>query len=176
MLTKGYANRKLTYNLVYRVKDNGDLSSKQEQRPPDMSGFFENDDDLPNLIVETVEEPNDWDCLQGNRIVKPAYFIPKLLGLQSRHMQKCTAGTIQFKKETRKGLLCQWTLECDSCNQQFVIHNEAPNNDQLNVAAAWAAVTSGIGFSQFESVLGVLDVPVMCKNTFVRKEETIEKV
>ncbi|XP_063238957.1 uncharacterized protein LOC134540255 [Bacillus rossius redtenbacheri] len=46
----------------------------------------------------------------------------------------------------------------------------------MNSAGTWATVTSGISFSQFENVLGVLDVPAMSKNTFLKKEVEVEKV
>lgn len=91
-------------------------------------------------------------------------------------MKQCTLGTVQFKKEIRNGLHCKWVIECDTCHREYAVQNEEAVPDVLNSAGAWAALTSGIGFAQFESVLGTLDVPAMNHKTFLKKESRVEKV
>ncbi|KAJ8871913.1 hypothetical protein PR048_028253 [Dryococelus australis] len=54
--------------------------------------------------------------------------------------------------------------------------NDEAGPDVLNNAGAWAALTSGIGFSQFENMLGTLGFPAMIHNTFSKNESFVEKV
>ncbi|KAJ8888103.1 hypothetical protein PR048_007590 [Dryococelus australis] len=132
---------------------------------------------LPPLPIETQEpHASSWDNVKGNGIFSPGLVIPKLLKLQIVHMTQFTLGTMEFKKEIRNGLHCSWTFECDTCHRESCLENEEAGPDVLNNAGAWAALTSGIGFSQIENILGTLDVPSMNHNTFLKNESFVEKV
>ncbi|XP_063229241.1 uncharacterized protein LOC134536049 [Bacillus rossius redtenbacheri] len=136
----------------------------------------EREDDLPPLVVETVKESTSWDELTGNRIFTPGFVIPVILQIQSSHTRKCTAGTIRFKKEILSGLHCKWVLECDMCHREYEIQNVRSGSSVINTSGAWAALSSGVGFSQFENTLSVLNVPSMSQNTFLKEECLIEKI
>lgn len=130
---------------------------------------------MPPLLVEEAKELTSWDKLTGNRIFNPGYVIPVILQIQSSHTRKCTAGTLEFKKEVRSGLYCKWIIECDMCHREYQIKNDKLETVS-NTSGTWAALSSGIGFAQFENMLSLMNVPSLCQNTFIKEEQYIEKV
>ncbi|KAJ8875552.1 hypothetical protein PR048_023447 [Dryococelus australis] len=58
-------------------------------------------------------------------------------------------------------------------HEQLRINFRKAGPDVLNNAGAWAVLTSGIGFSQFENMLGTLDVPAMSHKAFSKNESVV---
>lgn len=67
-------------------------------------------------------------------------------------------------------------MECDGCHREYSVLNDKPDSSVINSLGTWAAISSGVGFTQFENILAVLNVPSMSFNTFVKKECDLEKV
>lgn len=66
---------------------------------------------------------------------------------------------------------------CDNCNQPIILFSErSGENEQINKSAVWGSMAVGIGHSQFEELLGVLDVPFMTQKSFSRKTVEVKKV
>ncbi|CAH2017030.1 unnamed protein product [Acanthoscelides obtectus] len=60
----------------------------------------------------------------------------------------------------------------------MVIESEPPctTKKSVNTAAVWGSISTGIGHSQHEELMGVLNVPAMTFRTFRKKTSTVKKV
>ncbi|KAK5639486.1 hypothetical protein RI129_011978 [Pyrocoelia pectoralis] len=122
-------------------------------------------EELPELHVErsTVFPSN----LHGNRLVEIAYFVEqsRRLGI---HDAKCTMGKMEFQHESRNGLLSYFTYFCQTCENEIKIKTH--HGDDVNENFVWGGSAIGLGYSQSEELLSVLNVPVMTKKTYKKLE------
>lgn len=117
------------------------------------------------------------DLVKGRRIVDIGYMLSQYEKVAT-HRFHCTMGHMKFVKETRKGLKVTLHFFCDNCERKMIVTSErdSASNDDINKAAVWGSMAIGIGHSQCEEFLGVLDVPFMTQNTYFRKTSEVKKV
>lgn len=137
----------------------------------------ESESDLPDLIIEKDENYVPWEeCIQGNRCVNIAHFI-KQISLIEIHRNKCTMGKFIVKSEKRCGLFSTWTFACDTCNEtKTVTSHDDIQDEEINDAVVWGALSIGIGYSQVEELLSVMNIPSMSCTKFRMHEEKIGQV
>lgn len=128
------------------------------------------------LIVERVPYDDEEVNLSGRRVVDINHVL-KQLQIISSHPNKCTMGKYKLKKEYLSGLFSKWTFWCDNCEKEFVVTSVPPNQEEeVNDALSWGAMSVGVGYSQIEEMFSVLDIPVMSHKKYKHHEEKIGQV
>lgn len=139
------------------------------------SGSEESDMEyLPELVVE----PGETECLEliGRRIVDIDHLV-KEISHMATHYKVCTSGRFQLRKELKKGLFSRLKFQCDNCDKiNYVTTEPVDRENELNDAIVWGAVSVGIGFSQTEELLGIMDVPSIGSKKFRKHETRVGKV
>lgn len=140
---------------------------------PETSGT-ESEGELPNLLIEDdIQEEN---IMSGNRVVEPLHFIKQMKPI-FEHSIICTTGKYVLMKEIRNGLSFKLVYFCHNCSNQCIITSEPPHEEgNANKALVWGTISTGIGYSQAEELLGILDIPIMSDKTFRKHETAIEQV
>ncbi|XP_063221397.1 uncharacterized protein LOC134530485 isoform X1 [Bacillus rossius redtenbacheri] len=145
----------------------------------DWVGVEIDDDEFPPLIVENDTTKRSLDSvIQGRRIVNPSFLLPQLEAV-GKHSLSCTTGCLRLRNESRRGLHCVWEYYCEVCGKiQYVTTDEktVQNKPEINTLLVWGTLSSGLGFTQIQEVMGVLDVPVMSSSCFRQNEKEIGKV
>lgn len=141
---------------------------------------------LPDLSIESSfastqpEEPN----ISGRRIVSLSHFVDAVRSLDN-HMCPKSTGRFVFVKERRVGLWSELMFSCTECGEiKKLTTDPVPEPTSLtdkttlgiNDAAVWAFMSIGSGHSQFEEAMSIIEVPVMSKGAFLRREESLGKV
>ncbi|KAF5272889.1 hypothetical protein FQA39_LY07655 [Lamprigera yunnana] len=117
--------------------------------------------ELSELHVErSIVLPSN---LHANRLVEIAYFVEqsRRLGI---HDAKCTIGKMEFRHKTRNGLLSYFMYFCHIRENQIKIKTH--HGDGVNENFVWDGSVIGLGYSQSEELLSVLNFPVMTKKTY----------
>lgn len=135
-------------------------------------GSINEDEQCENVsyVVENVSGKHSGTKfeLEGNRIVNLNTFLEDLK-LISEHNDAfgCTLKNLNLIKEKRLGLNSKLFFICNMCNVELTIHTCKNNNKSINLnyAAVSANTGIGIGYSQINELLGVLDVPCMSQRT-----------
>ncbi|KAF2887417.1 hypothetical protein ILUMI_18756, partial [Ignelater luminosus] len=132
------------------------------------------EEDLPDLELkrETCGTP---PVLDGNRIVDISYFIEevKKIGI---HDSTCTMGKMKFIKEHRRGVTSKLLFGCDTCCKTLHVQTQPENTvETSNEAIVWESLSIGIGFSQLQELLPILNTPAMAKKTYNRYEINVWK-
>ncbi|KAF5303386.1 hypothetical protein FQA39_LY09977 [Lamprigera yunnana] len=118
-------------------------------------------EELSELHVErSIVLPSN---LHANRLVEIAYFVEqsRRLGI---HDAKCTIGKMEFRHKTRNGLLSYFMYFCHIRENQIKIKTH--HGDGVNENFVWDGSVIGLGYSQSEELLSVLNFPVMTKKTY----------
>ncbi|KAF2889230.1 hypothetical protein ILUMI_10915 [Ignelater luminosus] len=112
--------------------------------------------------------------LDGNRIVDISYFIEevKKIGI---HDSTCTMGKMKFIKEHRRRVTSKLLFGCDTCKTLHVQTQPENTVETSNEALVWGSLSIGIGFSQLQELLSVLNTPTMAKKTYNRYEINVWK-
>ncbi|CAG9820787.1 unnamed protein product [Phaedon cochleariae] len=84
-------------------------------------------------------------------------------------------GRMDFKKETRIGIVSKLHFECDNCDKTFIICTSESPNGKLNDSVVWASLSIGIGHSQCEELFGVMNIPSMHQKTFANEMVSVKK-
>lgn len=86
-------------------------------------------------------------------------------------------GKYKFQTEIVSGFFSKWIYYCDNCEKQYVITSEPDGfKEEANEAFVWGAMSIGIGYSQAQEMMSVMDVPVMGANKFRLHEKKIGQV
>lgn len=129
------------------------------------------DEGLPQLLVDSTASESHEPIVVGRRIVDISHFVKEIASM-ANHKNVCTTGHFKLVKETKKGLVSRLHFHCDNCDRdRFVTTEPIDKEEELNDALVWGAVSVGIGYSQTEELLGVMDIPTMGPKKF-RKHET----
>lgn len=136
----------------------------------------ESDDGLEELLIERVEKEYQEEVVVGRRIVDINHLVREIT-LLATHNKVCTAGRFYLVKELKKGLFSKFQFHCDNCNKDaFVTSEPIEKSNELNDALVWGAVSVGIGYSQSDELLGIMDVPIMGPKKFRQHESRVGKV
>lgn len=115
-------------------------------------------------------------CLKDNRIVDIGYFTEELLKI-SEHPRKCTLGKYVFQKEIRNGLSSDLVFFCNNCEREYRVSTTLPDRKaELNDALVWGATSVGIGFSQAQEMMTLLNIPIMSDAKYRKHEAKIGEV
>lgn len=136
------------------------------------------DENLPPMECEADESYRSIsDIMEGRRIVNLGHVL-KEYGKVLNHKYKCTMGRMDFIKETRKGLISYLHFYCDNCGKHYVITTDCTGKSlqDVNNAVVWGSLSVGIGHSQCEELLGVLEIPFMTPKKFVSETHHLKKV
>ncbi|KAH8035576.1 hypothetical protein HPB51_007759 [Rhipicephalus microplus] len=182
------------------------LDFKGEQRQSaactpclDDSGFAREDDatseywdnfgiveeSLPGLSLETsVTTQPEEPIITGRRVVSLAHFVNAVRSLDDHSCPKLT-GRFALVKERRVGLWSELTFTCSECQEIRKLTTDPVTEptsltDKANVgvndAAVWAFMSIGSGHSQFEEAMAVMEISVMSKGAFLRRDESLGKL
>ncbi|XP_039290449.1 uncharacterized protein LOC111056371 [Nilaparvata lugens] len=163
------------------MADAGSSNASWDQRnSPENSFNVENEmnhgDELPPLLFERGEAEPTATQLRGRRIVDIQHVLKQLQVIAS-HPKQCTMGKYTYKREITNGLFCKWLFYCDNCEREFIVTSEPANQkEDVNDALVWGAMAVGIGFSQLEEMMSVLDVPIMGHNKYKSHETRVGNV
>lgn len=159
---------------------NDDSEDESEDNYDPSSEWFgmEIGDNFPPLTIENCSAPKSLsDIVCGRRVVKPSFLLPQLETV-AKHPLRCTNGHLKLYKEIRIGLHCLWMYKCDVCDkiQYVTTDDKREERSEVNTALVWGALATGVGYSQVQEMLGVMDIPVMSSAFFRKQEIEIEKV
>lgn len=130
---------------------------------------------LPPLEIERhSNRTSHLEQLSGRRIVNIGHILSEYEKVL-KHPGACTMGKMKLIKESRTGLITRLHFYCDNCEKKLIISSE-PNDHNINSAAAWGCMSVGIGHSQCEELLAVLDIPFMNTKTFAKEVINVKKV
>ncbi|KAJ8894637.1 hypothetical protein PR048_007301 [Dryococelus australis] len=108
-------------------------------------------DDFQSLIIENYSRTRSLDfIIPGRRIVNPSYLLPQLEAIRKQPLS-CIGGCLQLHSEKRKGLHLKYEYYCEVCEEIHLGH--------INLS-------SGLGYSQMQEVIGVMDLPIMTSSSF----------
>lgn len=168
-----YHNFFTTLSRVCRVDNSpNEIDPASPQEPMDLS---DSECSLPELLIEQGS-PEPENTITGRRIVDINHVL-RQLEIISSHGRVCTMGRYKFQRKVVNGLISTFYYYCDNCEKECSFTNEPTEKGQeINNAIVWGSVSIGIGYSQTEELLSVLDVPMMGRKKFVVHEKKIGKV
>ncbi|KAF2887600.1 hypothetical protein ILUMI_18573 [Ignelater luminosus] len=143
----------ISQKLRHKREQALNMCSSDEYVPEDSHVQYYNslpEEDLPDLELER-ETCGTPLVLDGNRIVDISYFIEEVkeIGI---HDSTCTMGKMKFIKEHLRGV-----------------------TSKLLFALVFGSLSIGIGFSQLQELLSVLNTSTMAKKTYNRYEINVWK-
>lgn len=133
------------------------------------------------LLPLDIEIDNNFKTIseqvQGRRIVNLGYVLEEYEKI-IKHPQFCTMGRMNFIKESRCGLVTKLHFFCDNCEKSKIISSEpaGTNLKNINVATVWGSHSIGIGYSQCEELMGILDVPFLSDKCFAKETFKLKHV
>ncbi|KAH9372995.1 hypothetical protein HPB48_018976 [Haemaphysalis longicornis] len=141
---------------------------------------------LPELSFERdVSVPtaqNGGVC--GRRVVSVGHFMKAAQELGEHRCPFPGGGHFEFEEERRIGLWSEFKFQCSGCHEVTKVTTDpvaepTPLAEKaalgVNDATVWAFTSIGSGHSHLEEALSVMEIPVMCKKTFLRREEALGK-
>ncbi|KAF2898134.1 hypothetical protein ILUMI_08043, partial [Ignelater luminosus] len=167
----------ISQKLRHKREQALNMCSSDEYAPEDSHVQYYNslpEEDLPDLELER-ETCGTPSVLDGNRIVDISYFIEevKKIGI---HDSTCTMGKMKFIKEHRRGVTSKLLFGCDTYCKTLHVQTQPENTvETSNEALVWGSLSIGIGFSQLQELLSVLNTPTMAKKTYNRYEINVWK-
>lgn len=157
---------------TYERKSNESVTENMDICPEDS----DMDEGLPQLLVDCKGSESHEPIVVGRRIVDISHFVKEITSM-ANHSKVCTTGHFVLVKETKKGLVSKLHFHCDNCDgDRFVTTEPIDKEDDLNDALVWGAVSVGIGYSQTEELLGVMDIPSMGPKKFRKHESRVGQV
>lgn len=106
----------------------------------------------------------------GRRIVETDFFMNQIISVADHNFGECSPRDVVVKKEIKNGLRSKLILLCQNCCKEFTVLTSKDEKQtetlDINSTAVLASNMIGIGFSQLEQFMSVLDVPVMCAEKF----------
>ncbi|CAH1994216.1 unnamed protein product [Acanthoscelides obtectus] len=155
--------------------DQESTSSTIISYPPPASTANNKDEDTNPSCDSEYEDY--FEELERRRIVNLGHMLFEY-GKVLNHSKACTMGRMDFVEEKRIGHLVKLHFFCDNCEKRMVIESEPPctTKKSVNTAPVWGSISTGIGHSQYEELMGVLNVPAMTSRTFRKKTSTVKKV
>ncbi|KAF2886844.1 hypothetical protein ILUMI_19329, partial [Ignelater luminosus] len=142
---------------------------------PNAGTLLNEEDSLPPLEIEKTKAPSVSTVLRERRIVDLGYVLTQYEKIL-QHNRNCTMGKMQLTKEKREGLSYALYFSCSHCDKTAILLSEPPEQKKnaINEKAVWGCLAIGIGHSQCEELLGILDIPFMHQQTAV-KELSLQK-
>lgn len=141
---------------------------------------------LPELSFERdVSVPtaqNGGVC--GRRVVSVGHFMKAAQELGEHRCPFPGGGHFEFEEERRIGLWSEFKFQCSGCHEVTKVTTDPVAEPTplaqkaalgVNDATVWAFTSIGSGHSHLEEALSVMEIPVMCKKTFLRREEALGK-
>lgn len=123
-----------------------------------------------NIHINGLGVDNEINYIEGRRIVDMDNFLWQLKRISGHNNGNCHFDELKFRKEIRIGLHSKIILDCNSCNESFMLYT---NDDAkttatmcVNSSAVLGANMIGIGFTQLQQFTSILDVPTMCNDKF----------
>ena len=127
---------------------------------------------VPPLTVEAVPVTTENE-ISGRRVVDIAHITKQLMAL-GEHPRFCTLGAYKLEKEVVNGLSFTLVFFCDNCDSRKYVTSDS--SQEVNDALVWGSVSVGIGYSQVEELMAVLNIPMMAPETFHRRETSMGPV
>ncbi|KAF2896215.1 hypothetical protein ILUMI_09959 [Ignelater luminosus] len=81
---------------------------------------------------------------------------------------------MKFVKESRRGIASKLHYYCDTCGKAMYLDTH-PDIQTANELLVWGSLSVGIGYSQSQELLAVLNIPNVSSKTFSKHERNIEK-
>lgn len=127
---------------------------------------------LDDLVIEP-DHIDETDNFEGRRIVDIKYLFSEISNIKHEHTN-CTFSDLKFMKERRNGLLSQYVFECKMCKKIEYIHSEDPKRKMsINTAVVEGVMCTGNGYSQWNEICGVLNMPNMDCKTYTNIEQCL---
>ncbi|CAG4930598.1 unnamed protein product [Parnassius apollo] len=123
------------------------------------------DNILPELIIEKDQPETGKRNISGRRIVDIKYFFSKLQEISNHSPYNCGVQSLKIVGEKRVGLSSKFTLECLMCKGKFLLSNIP--------AVVAGAVSVGIGYSQLDELLSAIDLPMMTEPLYQKQHEFV---
>ncbi|CAG4953640.1 unnamed protein product [Parnassius apollo] len=153
------------------------------------------DNILPELIIEKDQPETGKRNISGRRIVDIKYFFSKLQEISNHSPYNCGVQSLKIVGEKRVGLSSKFTLECLMCKGKFLLNNipgDLKKNTEsvagastckekyivsgdldINTAVVAGAVSVGIGYSQLDELLSAIDLPMMTEPLYQKQHEFV---
>lgn len=135
-----------------------------------------------DISVVTVQDGG----ICGRRVVSVGHFMEAAQELGEHRCPCPGGGHFEFQKERRIGLWSEFKFQCSGCHEVRKVTTDpvaepTPLAEKttalgINDATVWAFTSIGSGHSHLEEALSVMEIPAMCKGTFLRREEALGKV
>lgn len=104
-------------------------------------------------------------------------FHHQLADIADHNYGECLFRDLRVEKEIRNGLWSKIIFECDNCGERFsALTNKSDKSVDtldINSLAVLGSYMIGIGFSLLEQFTSILDVPVMCADSFKNRNDDI---
>lgn len=171
MNIKTYTRKDVLSEVVMDYEDEVPQNDSDSNDEWDWDGHS----NLQELIVE-ADTSKPESILKGRRIVDMQHVINEMLEL-GKHGKVCTMGSFKLVKELRVGLFTKFQFHCDNCDKYKTVTSEPiEQRHELNDAFVWGAVSVGIGFSQAEELISIMNTPTMGHKKFRKHEMRLGKV
>lgn len=142
---------------------------------------------LPELSFERdFGDPTVQDGgICGRRVVSVGHLMKAAQELGEHRCPCSGGGHFEFQEERRIGLWSEFKFQCSGCHEVRKVTTDpvaepTPLAEKtalgINDATVWAFTSIGSGHSHLEEALSVMEIPAMCKGTFLRREEALGKV
>ncbi|XP_077484482.1 uncharacterized protein LOC144094390 [Amblyomma americanum] len=141
---------------------------------------------LPELVFQRDSSfPTAQDAgICGRRVVSVDHFVKAVQELGEHRCPCPNGGRFEYKEERRIGLWSEFKFQCNGCHELRRVATDpvaepTPLTDKaalgINDATVWAFTSIGSGHSHLEEATAVMEIPVMGKGTFLRREEALGK-
>ena len=107
-------------------------------------------------------------CNRRKKTFYVKHLFKQILNGEKHEPFSCSIIDMKIISEKRRGLYCEYTLECKMCLIQKIITNEEKLESKLdvNTSMVLGSVSIGIGYSQINELAACLNMPLMSANTF----------
>lgn len=163
----------ITYNiavqnlgLFYRFDRQHKVHGDDDDDDPTSFQQWVPDEELPPLVVIVANndesgEQKEKPKISGYRIVDLGYVAEQYI-LMASHPTTCTYGKFELVREVKCGLTSVLVHQCKVCEREFRVPTERPGRTgTINDSAVWGSLSIGIGYSQLEELLGVMDIHII---------------
>ncbi|KAF2888805.1 hypothetical protein ILUMI_17368, partial [Ignelater luminosus] len=125
------------------------------------------------VLNESMTSTSDNLEVCGRRIVNVEHLFKQIFNSSVGHEPfNCNITNMYLTKERRVGLICIFYLKCKVCGLKQTLETDvlgrSTKDMDINLATTLAAVSTGIGYSQCEEMMAVLNVPFMAHKTYQR--------
>ncbi|KAF2890357.1 hypothetical protein ILUMI_15816, partial [Ignelater luminosus] len=133
------------------------------------------------VLNESMTLTSDNLEVCGRRIVNVEHLFKQIFNSSVGHEPfNCNITNMYLTKERRVGLISIFHLKCKMCGLEQTLETDVLDRStkdmDVNLATTLAAVSTGIGYSQCEEMMAVLNVPFVAHKTYQRCHKSVAEV